>query len=223
MCVVHGGGHEVTRLQKSLGRNVEFVGGRRVTTRDDLDLLRMVLSGAINKRLASDFNAAGIPAIGLSGEDGRLIEAEVLDAALLGYSGRPRKVNALLLHTLMDAGFLPVISPVSRDLASGGPLNVNGDDAAAAIAVAVGASELLLVADVAGVRGGNGDFLAELTCDAAQELVEGGIAVDGMSAKLESAQTALLAGVDRVRIVDLAGLVDQSRGTSITQSQSVLS
>lgn len=224
LCIVHGGGDEVTSMQLALGREAAFVGGRRVTSKADLDLLRMVLSGLVNKRLVNALIVAGVPAVGLSGEDDALITAEVIDAASLGFAGRPTDINARLLRTMMGAGNLPVVSPVAYDGQSGegGALNVNGDDAAAAIAVALHASELLLIADVEGVRGEQGAIVHALTFDVARELIENGTAAGGMAAKLESAQAALLAGVDRVRICDLAGLVDSERGTFITQSQSVV-
>ncbi|MEA2764508.1 MAG: acetylglutamate kinase [Gemmatimonadaceae bacterium] len=222
LCVVHGGGDEVSSMQKALGRDVVFIGGRRVTSKSDLDLLRMVLSGVVNKRLVNGLVAAGVSAVGLSGEDGALIRAAIIDAESLGFAGRPTSVNSRLLRTLMDAGNLPVISPVGyNESAEGGALNVNGDDAASAIAVALDADELLLIADVEGVRDERGEVLAAITLESARELIENGTAAGGMAAKLESAQVAIVAGVDRVRICDLAGLVDDGRGTFITQSQSV--
>jgi acetylglutamate kinase len=124
----------------------------------------------------------------------------------------------------MAAGHLPVISPVAYngESAQGGALNVNGDDAASAIATALRADELLLIADVEGVRGERGEVLQAISLESARELIENGTAAGGMAAKLESAHAALLAGVDRVRICDLAGLLDVGRGTFITQSQSVV-
>jgi acetylglutamate kinase len=224
LCVVHGGGDEVSAMQRALGREAVFIGGRRVTSKSDLDVLRMVLSGVVNKRLVNGLVAAGVSAVGLSGEDGALISAEIIDAESLGFAGRPTKVNAKLLHALIDAGNLPVISPVGYDGESGqgGALNVNGDDAASAIAVALQADELLLIADVEGVRDEHGELLPAISLESARELIENGTAAGGMAAKLESANAALVAGVDRVRICDLAGLVDVGRGTFITQSQSVV-
>jgi acetylglutamate kinase len=120
---------------------------------------------------------------------------------------------------------VPVISPVGYDATSGegGVLNVNGDDAAAAIAASLEAEELLMIVDVEGVRDARGDLAPFLSVESAQELISSGVAVGGMAAKLESAHAALLAGVDRVRICDLAGLADSERGTFITQSQGVVS
>jgi acetylglutamate kinase len=225
VCIVHGGGDEVSSMQRALGREAAFVGGRRVTSQDDLDLLRMVLSGVVNKRLVNALVAAGISAVGLSGEDDALIGAEVIDAASLGLAGRPTAINVQLLRALMDAGYVPVISPVGYDTTSGkgGALNVNGDDAAAAIAVALQADELFLIADVEGVRGTQGEIIQFLSIESARDLIAIGVAAGGMAAKLESAHAALLGGVDRVRICDLAGLVDSERGTFVTQSQGVVS
>jgi len=223
LCVIHGGGDELTEMQRALGREAAFVGGRRVTSEGDLELLRMVLSGVVNKRLVNGFVAAGLPAVGISGEDGGLIGAELIDFTSLGFAGLPVIVKTDLLRTLLNAGYLPVISPVAYNTIdpNGGPLNVNGDDAAAAIAVALDADELLLIADVEGVRDRDGDILSSLSTEAARELAATGIAVGGMAAKLESAEAAVTAGVPRVRICDLAGLGDAERGTIITQSQSI--
>ena len=225
LCVVHGGGDEISSLQRALGREATFIGGRRVTSENDLDLLRMVLSGQVNKRLVNSLVVAGIPAVGLSGEDDSLIGAEVIDASSLGFAGRPTAINVRLLRTLMDAGYLPVISPVGYDVSSGrsGALNVNGDDAAAAIAAALGAAELLLIADVEGVLDAQGDVVQVLSIESSRDLITSGIAVGGMAAKLESAHAALVAGVDRVRICGIGGLADSERGTFITQSQGVVS
>jgi acetylglutamate kinase len=222
LCVVHGGGDEISAMQRALGREAAFVGGRRVTSQGDLELLRMVLSGVVNKRLVNSLVAAGLPAVGLSGEDGALIGAELIDAASLGFAGKPVSVNASLLRTLIEGSYLPIISPVAYNAASpeGGALNVNGDDAAAAIAAALEADELLLVADVEGVRDGQGEIFSSLSTDAARDLNANGIAVGGMAAKLESAEAALAAGVGRVRICDLIGLSSPTRGTFITHSQS---
>ena len=223
LCIVHGGGDEMSAMQRALGKQPTFVGGRRVTSEGDIELLRMVLSGVVNKRLVNGFLAAGLPAIGISGEDGALIGAEAIDKAKLGFAGRPVKINADLLRSLLNAGYLPVISPVAYDAdgANGGALNVNGDDAAAAIAAALGAEELLLVSDVEGVRDADGVTVQSLNGDSARELIATGIAAGGMAAKIESAREALTGGVGSVRICDLNGLVDDQVGTFITLSQSV--
>ena len=221
--VVHGGGDEVSAMQRAIGREAAFVGGRRVTSQGDLELLRMVLSGLVNKRLVNALIAAGVPAIGISGEDAALIRAEIIDGSSLGFAGRPVSINVELLRTLLADGYVPIISPVAYNATSGagGALNVNGDDAAAAIAAALSCDELLLIADVEGVRADDGEVISSLSCEEAGTLVANGTAAAGMAAKLESAQAALSAGVSRVRICDLDGLADSDRGTFITQSQSV--
>jgi acetylglutamate kinase len=223
ICLVHGGGDDISAMQRALGREAAFVGGRRVTGTADLELLRMVLSGIVNKRLVNSLVSAGVPAVGLSGEDGALIRAESIDAVSLGFAGRPVGINRELLRTLTGAGYMPVISPVAYDATgdTGGVLNVNADDAAAAIAIALKAEELLLISDVEGVRDDDGEIISTLDCDTARELVTNGAAAGGMAAKLESAETALAGGVIRVRVSDIDALGDEARGTFITQSQSV--
>jgi len=223
VCVVHGGGDDMSAMQRALGREPAFIGGRRVTSEGDLELLRMVLSGVVNKRLVNSLLAAGVPAIGISGEDGRLIGAEVIDTATLGFAGKPSSVNADLLRSLLSAGYMPVISPVAYDshASGGGALNVNGDDAAATIAAALAADELFLVADVEGVRDAEGETLSTLSGESARELIASGIAGGGMAAKIESAHAALASGVSSVRICDLDGLVDDERGTFLTLSPSI--
>ena len=217
LVVVHGGGDEVSALQASLGGAATFVGGRRVTTERDIDVVRMALSGSANKRLVASLVDSGIDAVGLSGEDAGLIAAAPFDVERLGYVGRPCRINVVFLRHLLSGGFLPVVSPVSRDASGslGSALNVNGDDAAAAIAVAMGASELLLVADVAGVMC-DGRVIDELTIDGAQAMIADGTASAGMRAKLEAALTAVAGGVTRVRISDIAAIADASRGTFLS-------
>lgn len=225
LCIVHGGGDEITAMQNALGREAVFVGGRRVTSAADLELLRMVLSGVVNKRLVNSFVTDGVPAVGISGEDSGLIGAEIIDSATLGFAGRPTRIRPLIIRTLLAAGFLPVISPVAYDVSSGtgGTLNVNGDDAAAAIAVSLGADELVFVADVRGVEDDSGMVLSSIHTEFARELIAQGVAAGGMAAKLESAQAALRAGVERVRICDVAGLAEADGGTLITQAEGVVS
>jgi acetylglutamate kinase len=221
LCLVHGGGDEVSALQRAMGRPTVFVGGRRVTSRGDIELLRMVLSGVVNKRLVNAIVAAGVPAVGISGEDAHLIEAEQIDAEQLGLAGKVTAINVDLLRHLVDNGYLPVISPVAYWSGEGGALNVNGDDAAAAIAVALAAEELLLAADVDGVRGEDGETIPSLNIESALELVAKGVAEGGMAAKLESATTALESGVSRVRVCSLAGISDADSGTFIIQPEGV--
>jgi len=212
--VVHGGGDDISRLQRQLGHEPRFVGGRRATTAAELDIVRMVLSGSANKRLAAAFQTAGLRCVGVSGEDGGLLTAHVAPGAPLGRVGERTRADATLLRDLLQAGWLPVVSPLARDAddPSGGGLNVNGDDAAAAIAAALGAQELIFLADVAGVLV-DGAPVAELSHDQAGALISSGVAAGGMAAKLEAGSLALASGVQRVRIGDLTALFNAASGT----------
>ena len=252
--LVHGGGGEITQLQAALGLAARFVDGRRITTAADIDVVRMVLSGTANKRLVSTLVTCGVPAIGLSGEDGTLIAARAADPARLGRVGTPVGINVDLLRLLLSGGYLPVVSPVSRELVTGNgtesspsgllaadqsanhetsargaprrspaltsgespALNVNADDAAAAIAVAVGAEEFLLISDVEGVYRGDA-VVARLTEDELGPLTSGPEVNGGMRAKLQAAGDALRGGVPRVRISDLAAIDDPERGTLLVR------
>jgi acetylglutamate kinase len=224
LVVVHGGGDEVGTLQRLYGIEARFHGGRRVTSSLDLEIIRMALSGSANKRLVAALNDQGVIALGLSGEDAGLLTATPLDADRYGYVGTPTSVNVTLLRQLLAADVLPVISPVSRHATASADepstLNVNGDDAAAAIAAALDADELLLVSDVAGVLV-DGEAVDELDADAARQLIADGTAAGGMGAKLQAALAALAGGVARVRISDIAAIESVDRGTVLTRVESV--
>jgi acetylglutamate kinase len=224
LVVVHGGGDEVGTLQRIYGVEARFHGGRRVTSALDLEIIRMALSGSANKRLVAALNDHGVAALGLSGEDAGLLSATLLDANRYGYVGAPAAVRVSLLRHLLAGEVLPVISPVSRHASAADDepsmLNVNGDDAAAAIAAALKADELLLVSDVAGVLV-DGVTVDELDADAAQQLIADGSAAGGMGAKLQAALAALAGGVERVRISDIAAIESLDRGTVLTRVESV--
>lgn len=219
LVLVHGGGAEVSALQNAFGLTSEFVDGRRVTSARDMELVRMALSGSANKRLVAALVHEGVRAVGISGEDASLIAATPVNPATLGHVGEVQRVNASLLWHLLDGGYLPVISPVSRNigLELGPTLNVNGDDAAAAIAVALEADELLLVSDVPGVKAG-GQTVPTLSVDGARTLISQGTAVGGMAAKLHAAIAALNGGVSKVRVGDLSALQHPGQGTIITMT-----
>lgn len=216
IAVVHGGGDEVSVLQRRLGLEPQFLGGRRVTSRADLEVVRMVLSGATNKRLVARLISGGVQAVGISGEDGALIQARVTDTNY-GRVGGEIAVSPALITLLWNGGFVPVISPLGRDAedAEGSGLNVNGDDAAAAIAAALGADELLLIADVTGVLDDAGETIRQLDAAAVLALVASGVVKDGMAAKLEAGAQALRGGVGRVRIGDLQLIPDAAAGTRL--------
>jgi acetylglutamate kinase len=231
LCVVHGGGDEVSALQRRLGLEPVFSGGRRVTSEADLEIVRMVLSGTINKRLTAMLLSHGIRAVGISGEDAMLFRARAADPQTMGRVGGTVTVDPSIVLQLVAGGFVPVISPLARDIdmeptrlgaipdtgATGSGLNVNGDDAAAALAGALAADELVLVADVAGVLE-NGAVIPSVDPAQAAALVANGVAAGGMAAKLEAAIAALHAGVARVRIAGLDGIGNPDAGTRVVLS-----
>jgi len=215
LCVVHGGAVEIDRLQRALGATPRFVGGRRVTSADDIDTVRMALSGSANKRMVSALCALGIPAVGVSGEDAAMLRAAPFDDAL-GRVGRPQSVRTGLVRLLLDGGYLPVIAPLAAGAeGEAGALNVNGDDAAAAIAAALGAAELVFVTDVDGVQR-DGATVESLDASAAKSLLASGEAAGGMAVKVASALGALAGGTARVRIGGTAAIRDASAGTTLT-------
>jgi len=215
--VIHGGGDEVSALQRRLGMTPKFHGGRRITTTADLEVVQMALSGSANKRLVAAFVGERIRAVGISGEDDALLRARATSRETLGEVGTPSRVDAGLIELLIGARYVPVISPLARDEDTGATLNVNGDDAATAIAIALGADELVLVADVPGVIA-DGTVVSELDVEHAAALVDNGTARDGMAAKLQAARRAVELGVARVRIGNIEAIRSATAGTAITLS-----
>lgn len=211
LLLVHGGGPEISALSAALGLPVTWHEGRRVTTPAVLDVAAMVLTGLVNKRLVAALLRAGVDAIGLSGVDGGLVRATLAHDGALGRVGRVSEVRATLLQRLGAAGHAVVLSPISLG-ADGSALNVNADDVAAAVAVALGAPELLFLTDVAGVRIG-GAVVRSLSEGDAAALIASGAATGGMAVKLAAACSALAAGVSAVRIGGLEALTSASAGT----------
>jgi acetylglutamate kinase len=220
LVVMHGGGDEVTALQRAFGRESRFVAGRRVTELHDLELLRMALSGSANKRLVAGLVGAGVPAVGLSGEDAATICARADERETMGEVGTSASVDSRLLLHLLRGGFCPILSPLARDIASkgAGVLNVNGDDAAAAVAVSLEAEELLLISDVDGVLM-DGVAVRQLDAVTAREAIRAKVAQGGMAAKLLAGLGAVERGVAQVRIGSLAAIADSTAGTSLTLSR----
>jgi len=211
--LVHGGGKEVSELQRAMGIEPEWRDGLRVTTPRVLQVVRMVLSGAVNKRWVAALLAAGADAAGISGEDGGLLTGEVSHGGALGRTGELTEVRTELLEGWLRRGITPVVSPVTRG-ADGEGLNVNADDAAAGVASWLRAAELLFVSDVPGVRAG-GAWTDALDAHAAAALLENGEAAGGMRPKLRAAMRARAAGVERVRIGAVEMITDDGAGTRI--------
>ncbi|HEX6924029.1 MAG TPA: acetylglutamate kinase [Longimicrobiaceae bacterium] len=213
LVVVHGGGREVTELQRTLGAEPEWRDGLRVTTPEGLRVVSMVLSGLVNKRLAALLIGAGVEAVGISGEDGGLLRAEPAQGGALGLTGEIREVRPQLLLSLLESGYVPVVSPVSRG-PQGGALNVNADDAASAVATGVAAERFLLVSNIPGVLR-DGTVIPEVKVEEVEGLISSGVASGGMAPKLRAAARAAKAGVREVRIGGLELLAGEGPGTRV--------
>lgn len=196
--VVHGGGRQMTRYLAERGVESRFVNGLRVTTPETLDAVLKVFAGAVNHELVASLNRAGALAVGLSGIDALLVEAEQMNPAL-GAVGRVTRSNAGLLHLLTANGYLPVVACVAGDR-QGRIYNVNADQLAVACAVAYGAQTLVFLTDVDGVLDAGGGVRETLTASACERLIADGVATGGMQAKLTAAGDALRGGVENVRI-----------------------
>lgn len=211
--VVHGGGPEIDRWSARLGVGAVRRGGRRVTTPEALEVVTAVLAGLLNKAMVGALLDAGVDAVGLSGVDDGLLSATVVDDGGWGRVGRVERVRPALLHRLVAFGRTPVVAPVCR-ADDGGELNVNADEVAAALAAALGASELLFVTDVTGVHDGDRERTV-LTASEARALVESDSARDGMAVKLDAACAALASGVGSVRVGPVAALREPTVGTRV--------
>jgi acetylglutamate kinase len=209
--VVHGGGRAVERELAARGIESRFVDGRRATSAAAMAVVETVLSGVVNRGLVAGLARAGVPAVGLSGRDDRLITARVEPE--LERAGTPDEVRPALLETLWAAGLVPVVSPVSSD-ARGDPVNVNADEAALALARAVGARSLVYLSDVDGVRLGAASVEALDAAEAERRIAAGEIA-GGMALKVRMALAAAAAGIDEVVIAGVARLLGSFPGTSL--------
>ena len=216
LVVVHGGGKQMTRFLAERGIESRFVNGLRVTTPETIDAVLKVFAGSVNHELVSALVAARAQAVGLSGIDACLVEAEPLDPAL-GAVGRVVRVNPELLHLLTESGYVPVVACVAGDR-QGHVYNVNADQMAVACAAAFGAGILLFLTDVQGVMNAEREVISELTPAECDRLIAQGIATGGMQAKLNAASEAVRRGVGQVLIApgSVPGIVKQA-----LESQSV--
>ena len=210
--VVHGGGPQIGQMLGRLGIESQFRQGLRVTDDATMDVVEMVLVGKVNKEIVSLINLAGGRAVGLSGKDGQLIRAQKLEIAVeradappeildLGKVGKVVGVEAGLLRSLLDGGFIPVVAPVGVD-PSGETYNINADAVAGAVAVAMGAKKLILLTDVPGVLDADGQLISSMTRRQAVEVVSSGVARGGMIPKITCCLEALEFGVEKAHIVD---------------------
>lgn len=199
--IVHGGGPMINQLLDKLGIESRFIRGKRVTTKETVEVVEMVLSGLVNKRIVQAINDAGGRAIGISGKDDDLMVCEVDDPEL-GFVGRPVEMNIQIIRDLYMAGLIPVIAPVATGIADNETFNVNGDTAAGAVAGALKADRLLLLTDVSGVKDSTGKVITSMSPDQVHTMITDGTISGGMIPKTETALKALEDGVRAVVILD---------------------
>ena len=223
--LVHGGGPEITDLMVKLDKKPEFYNGLRVTDAETADIVQMVLAGKVNKTLVKLLEIKGGNAVGLSGVDGKLIQAETMDEKL-GYVGKIKKINIKPVSDLLDAGYIPVISTIGCG-DNGDTYNINGDTAAAYIAGALQAERLIMMTDTAGILLDKDDpatLIPAITPDEAEELKKSGVISGGMIPKVDCCTEALSKGVENVVIMDgriphsilMELLTDEGAGTMVT-------
>ncbi|WP_425045058.1 acetylglutamate kinase [Primorskyibacter sp. S87] len=198
--IVHGGGPMINAMLKKLDIQSEFVGGKRVTDAATVEVVEMVLSGVVNKRIVQAINAQGGQAVGLSGKDANLMICSQTDASL-GFVGTPTEMNPQLLRDLFSHDVIPVIAPLGAGK-NGETFNINGDTAAGAIASALKADRLLLLTDVSGVKNAAGEVVTELKTGQIREMTRDGTIAGGMIPKTETALDAIHGGVRAVVILD---------------------
>ena len=223
--LVHGGGPEISDMMQKLGKQATFVDGLRVTDRETVDIVQMVLAGKVNKTLVNLLQMQGAQAIGLSGMDGRLIRAKIKDEKL-GYVGEITRNHIRPVNDLLERGYVPVISTLGCDR-EGNTYNINGDTAAAWIAGALGAERLIMMTDIAGILRDKDDpatLIPHLTLTEAAALYENGVISGGMIPKVDCCIEAIRRGVESVVIMDgrvphailMELLTDEGAGTMVT-------
>ena len=201
--LVHGGGPEITQMLKQVGKESQFVNGLRVTDKETVDIVQMVLAGKVNKNLVNLLHHKGGNAIGLCGIDGHMIEAEVLNPEL-GYVGEITNVNVQPITDLLEKGYIPVISTVGCDK-DGNVYNINADTAASKIAGILGAESLISMTDIEGILRDKDDpstLISKICVEDAPKLVEEGVISGGMIPKVECCIDAIKSGVRKVFIID---------------------
>nr|WP_316624360.1 acetylglutamate kinase [uncultured Ruminococcus sp.] len=201
--LVHGGGPAINDVMKRVGKKPEFVDGLRVTDKETIEIVQMVLSGKVNKTLVNLIESKGGRAMGISGMDGMLIEAEIKDERL-GYVGNITKIRPEPIMDLLEKGYIPVVSTIGCDK-DGNAYNINGDTAAAYIAGAINAERLIMMTDIAGILKDKDDpssLIPQITVSEAQSLRRDGIISDGMIPKVGCCIEAIYKGVHKVIIMD---------------------
>ena len=203
--IVHGGGKAISKWVGKVGKEARFVNGLRVTDEETMEIAEMVL-GRVNKNLVTMVEELGVKAVGISGKDGGLLKVDkkYADGQDIGFVGDIKEVDPKVLYDLLEKDFLPIVAPVGLD-DDFNTYNINADDAACAIAKAVGADKLVFLTDIEGLYKDINDkssFISRLTAGQAEELINGGIIGGGMLPKLNNCTSAIRNGVNRVHILD---------------------
>jgi acetylglutamate kinase len=207
--IVHGGGAKISELLGKLEIHSEFVDGHRVTCGESMRVVEMVLSGEINKNITSLLNHHGAKAIGISGKDSSIIEAQPKDDGKFGYTGVVTKVNAKMINNLIKEGFVPVIAPIADSAQPNHPgFNINADEAASKIAGAIGAQKVLFLTDIVGVLDKEKNLINSLDKDMVDAYKKDGTISGGMIPKVDSCLEAIYGGVNKAHIID--GRVEHS-------------
>ena len=218
--VVHGGGKSITDLLRELGVETRFVDGQRVTSREVMRIVEMVLRGEINKGIVSLLNNHGTKAIGISGKDANFFEARPKDFENFGYTGIIENINPEIVDNIIEDGFVPVIAPIGSSSMVGHPgFNINADLAASQIAVAVQARKVLFLTDTEGVLDKEMKLITNLDIEKTQKLKENGTIEGGMVPKVDACIEALRGGVKKAHIID--GRVEHSLLLEILTSSGV--
>ena len=226
--IVHGGGKAISRWVEKVGKEPAFVNGLRVTDEETMEIAEMVL-GRVNKNLVTMVEELGVKAVGISGKDGGLLKVEkkYSDGKDIGFVGNITQVDPKVIYDLLEKDFLPIVAPIGLD-EHFQTYNINADDAACAIAKAVGADKLVFLTDIEGLYRDINDkstFISRLTASQAEELIAGGVIGGGMLPKLGNCTSAIRNGVNRVHILDgriphcmlLEIFTNQGIGTAIIQ------
>lgn len=224
VAVVHGGGAQLTRVLKQMGKQSEFVAGLRITDAETRDAALMVLGGRVNKELVAALGGHGQPAMGMSGGDGLMFRARKKRTTPdLGFVGEIVSSDTRWLEAIWKLGAVPVISSLALGF-DGAYYNINADEMASACAVACHADALVFLTDVPGVRGANGEVMRWLTVDQIAGLTQDAVISGGMLPKLHACREALLAGVKRVRILPAgaASVLPDLRSTRVVQGTEVM-
>lgn len=201
--IVHGGGKKINDLLEQLGIETAFENGQRVTSRENMEIVEMVLSGSINKEITSLLNHHGVKAIGISGKDANFIKAKPKDAVRFGYTGTITEINRKTVLDLIEEHFIPVIAPIASAEEMGEPgYNINADLAASKIAVAIGARKVLFLTDTSGVLDQSKNLLSTLTESEVEALKADGTIQGGMIPKVDACLEAVHGGVEKAHIID---------------------